>query len=178
MVSEFTGEIYRDMREQEKHRKIDPDYMDKLQNSDEVKDTSRAFLIEWLIDVHRKFRLVSETLYVTIFIIDQYLSIESVKKADLHLIGVTALLIATKYEEIYPPRLKELIQVSENKFTKEEILKLEQKILQTLQFEFNTPSAYRFLERFSQLSSVVGNDGQIFFFAQYILEISLMDFSL
>ena len=132
MVSEFTTEIYRDMREQEKHRKIDPNYMVKLQNSEEVKDTSRAFLIEWLIDVHRKFRLVSETLYVTIFIIDQYLSIESVKKADLHLIGVTALLIATKYEEIYPPRLKELIQVSENKFTKDEILKLEQKILQTL----------------------------------------------
>ena len=148
MVSEYAADIYRDMREQEKERKVDPNYMTKVQSGSEIKDTSRAFLIEWLIDVHRKFRLVSETLYVAVYIIDCYLSVESVKKSELHILGVTALLISTKYEEIYPPRLKELIQVSENKFTKEEILKLEQKVLQTLQFDFNSPSAYRFLERY------------------------------
>ena len=148
MVSEYAADIYSDMREQEKERKVDPNYMTKVQSGSEIKDTSRAFLIEWLIDVHRKFRLVSETLYVAVYIIDCYLSVESVKKSELHILGVTALLISTKYEEIYPPRLKELIQVSENKFTKEEILKLEQKVLQTLQFDFNSPSAYRFLERY------------------------------
>ena len=148
MVSEYAADIYRDMREQEKERKVDPNYMTKVQSGSEIKDTSRAFLIEWLIDVHRKFRLVSETLYVAVYIIDCYLSVESVKKSELHILGVTALLISTKYEEIYPPRLKELIQVSENKFTKDEILKLEQKVLQTLQFDFNSPSAYRFLERY------------------------------
>ena len=148
MVSEYAADIYSDMREQEKERKVDPNYMTKVQSGSEIKDTSRAFLIEWLIDVHRKFRLVSETLYVAVYIIDCYLSVESVKKSELHILGVTALLISTKYEEIYPPRLKELIQVSENKFTKDEILKLEQKVLQTLQFDFNSPSAYRFLERY------------------------------
>ena len=148
MVSEYAADIYRDMREQEKERKVDPNYMTKVQSGSEIKDTSRAFLIEWLIDVHRKFRLVSETLYVAVYIIDCYLSVESVKKSELHILGVTALLISTKYEEIYPPRLKELIQVSENKFTKDEILKLEQKVLQILQFDFNSPSAYRFLERY------------------------------
>ena len=148
MVSEYAADIYRDMREQEKERKVDPNYMTKVQSGSEIKDTSRAFLIEWLIDVHRKFRLVSETLYVAVYIIDCYLSVESVKKSELHILGVTALLISTKYEEIYPPRLKELIQVSENKFSKDEILKLEQKVLQILQFDFNSPSAYRFLERY------------------------------
>jgi len=52
------------------------DYLSKVQLPTEVKDTSRAFLVEWIIDVHRKFRLMPETLYVTVYLIDQYLSIQ------------------------------------------------------------------------------------------------------
>jgi len=107
----------------EKESTIDCDYISKVQT--EIKDTSRAFLIEWMIDVHRKFRLMPETLYVSVSIIDRYLSIQEIKKSQLHLLGVTALLIATKYEEIYPPELKDLINISENKFAKDEILKME-----------------------------------------------------
>ena len=58
--------------------KIDNDYLSKMQT--EIKDTSRAFLVEWIIDVHRKFRLMPETLYVTVSIIDRYLSLEQIKK--------------------------------------------------------------------------------------------------
>lgn len=54
------------------------------------------------------------------------------KKSQLHILGVTALLISTKYEEIYPPELKDLLTVSENKFTKKDVLELEQTILCTL----------------------------------------------
>ena len=95
------------MKVLEPQYKIDSDYLSKIQN--EIKDTSRAFLVEWIIDVHRKFRLMSETLYVTINIVDRYLSLKQIKKAELHLLGVTALLISTKYEEIYPPELKDLL---------------------------------------------------------------------
>jgi cyclin B len=49
---------------------------------------------------------------------------------------VTSLLIATKYEEIYPPELKDLLSVSENKFTKAEVLTMETKVLTTLDFNF------------------------------------------
>ncbi len=111
----------------------------------EVKDTSRGFLVEWIIDVHRKFRLQPETLYVTVSIIDRYLSKIAIKKSQLHLLGVAAILIATKYEEIYPPELKDLLNVSENKFTKEEVLRLESDILSTLEFDFFAPSLLRFL---------------------------------
>jgi len=96
----------------------------------------------------------------------------------LHILGVTSLLISTKYEEIYPPELKDLLTVSENKFTRAEVLKMEKEILVTLQFDLTSPSAYRFLERFRKLSSLVGNDDKVFFFAQYIQEISLLDASL
>ena len=151
---------------------VDCDYLSKIQN--EVKDTSRGFLVEWIIDVHRKFRLLPETLYVTVSTIDRYLSKVQIKKTQLHLLGVAALLIATKYEEIYPPELKDLLSVSENKFTKEEVLKLEFDILSTLEFNFFVPSILRFLQRYRKLSNTASDD-QIFFFAQYISEISLLD---
>jgi len=155
--------------------KIDNEYLSKVQS--EIKDTSRAFLVEWIIDVHRKFRLMPETLYVTVSIIDRYLSICEIKKAQLHLLGVTALLISTKYEEIYPPELKDLLSISENKFTKAEVLTMETEILTTLDFNFTLPSSLRFLERYRKLSNTASDD-QIFFFAQYLSEISLLDSSL
>jgi cyclin B len=55
--------------------------------------------------VNRKFRLLSETLYVTISIIDRFLSKVNIKKSQLHMLGVASILIASKYEEIYPPEL-------------------------------------------------------------------------
>ena len=66
------------MIEKEKYYAVDFEYLQKVQN--EVKDTSRGFLVEWIIDVHRKFRLQPETLYVTISIIDRYLARQCIKK--------------------------------------------------------------------------------------------------
>ena len=68
--------------------------------------------------MHRKFKLRPETLYVSQYIIDKFLSKQKIKNTQLHLLGVTTLLISTKYEEIYPPDLRDLLAVSENKFTK------------------------------------------------------------
>ena len=155
MVAEYASEIYKNMRKMETQLKVDADYLTKVQEATEVKDTSRAFLIEWIIDVHRKFRLRPETLYVTVFIVDRFLSLKRIKKNELHILGVTALLISTKYEEIYPPQLKELLNVSENKFNKAAVLKMELDILVCLQFDLTSPSPYRFLERFRKLSTIV-----------------------
>ena len=78
-----------------------------------------------MIDVHRKFKLVPEALYVTIHIIDQYMSKKKVLKSQLHLLGVATLLIAAEYEEIYPPELRDFIAVSENKFSTKMVLEME-----------------------------------------------------
>ena len=130
----------------------------------EIKDTSRAFLIEWVIDVHRKFRLQPETLYVCVHIIDQYMSRKLIHKSQLHLLGVTTILIAAKYEEIYPPKLGEFLQVSENKFSEQAVLKMEKEVLQALEFRITIPSALRFLQRYKRLSPVL-NDDEVFFYA-------------
>lgn len=78
-VSEFTHEIYQNMIRTEEQSMVDHQYLQKVQT--EIKDTSRAFLIEWIIDVHRKFRLLPEALYVTIYLIDQYMSRQKINKS-------------------------------------------------------------------------------------------------
>ena len=65
----------------------------------------RAILIDWLVEVHLKFKLVPETLYLTVNLIDRYLEKVEVMREKLQLIGVTAMLIASKYEEIYAPEV-------------------------------------------------------------------------
>lgn len=72
----------------------------------------------------------------------------------MQLVGIAALLITTKYEEIYPPLLKDFIYITQNAYKAEEILDMEKKILFALDFDLNLCSAYRFLERFSKLCKI------------------------
>ena len=74
------------------------------------------------------------------------------------MIGVTSILISTKYEEIYPPEMQDLLSVSENKFSKSDVLKMEFSMLKALDFDFTQPSIYRFLERFRKISAVNNDD--------------------
>jgi len=93
----------------------------------------RAFLVDWITELHYKFKMWPETLYVTIGLVDRYLAIVTdVTKNQLQLLGVTCLLIAGKYEEIYPPDLKTILKVINNHVSKEEVLKLEGRVLMTL----------------------------------------------
>ena len=62
-LSEFQQAGYESMRREEESCMFDCNYIQKVQP--ELRDTSRAFLLEWIIDVHRKFRLTPECLYVT-----------------------------------------------------------------------------------------------------------------
>jgi G2/mitotic-specific cyclin-B, other len=108
----------------------------------------RAILIDWLVEVHAKFRLVPETLYLGVNIIDRYLSEEKVDKKELQLVGITSLLLACKYEEIYPPEVKDCVYITDKAYTREQVLEMEAKIVKTLKFHLTVPTAYNFLIRF------------------------------
>ena len=69
----------------------------------------RAILVDWIIEVHLKFKLLPETLFITVNLIDRYLSIINIKRNNLQLVGVTAMFIASKYEEIYAPEVKDFV---------------------------------------------------------------------
>jgi G2/mitotic-specific cyclin-B, other len=78
----------------------------------------RSILVDWLIEVHLKFKLLPETLFITVSIIDRFLEKVRVQKSRLQLVGVTALFIASKYEEIYPPELKDFVYITDGAYKK------------------------------------------------------------
>ncbi len=113
----------------------------------------RAILIDWLIEVHLKFKLLPETLFLTVNIIDRYLEKEQVQRTKLQLVGVTSMLIASKYEEIYAPEVRDFVYITDKAYSKEEILKMEFKIITALDFNLTFASSYRFIERFCKVAN-------------------------
>jgi hypothetical protein len=133
----------------------------------------RAILIDWLIEVHLKFKLLPETLFLTINMIDRYLEKQAVQRTKLQLVGVTAMLIASKYEEIYAPEVKDFVYITDKAYTKEEILKMEYHMLTTLDFDMTVPSSFRFLERFAKIANA---DETLFNLACYLSELTLIEY--
>ena len=124
-----------------------------MRNQIHITERMRAYLVDWLAELHYKFKMWAETLYVAIRIMDGYLALNTeINKSELQCLGITALLIAGKYEEIYPPDLKTILRVVNQVVSKEEILRMEMKVLSALQFEVTFPSILRFVERFARLA--------------------------
>lgn len=76
----------------------------------EINENMRAILVDWLIEVHRKFELSPETFYLTISIIDRFLAVKTVPRRELQLVGMSAMLVASKYEEIWAPEVNYMSQ--------------------------------------------------------------------
>ena len=132
-------------------------------------------VIHWIISVCERFELLPETLYLTINIFDRYLEKKTLLKKNLQLIASTCLLIASKYEEIYAPEIRDLVYISKGLFNKDNIINIEYDILKCLNFNLLTVSPYIFLVRFFFIS---GNDNiKVFYLASYILNICLTDIS-
>ncbi|CDW78450.1 UNKNOWN [Stylonychia lemnae] len=167
--SEYAGHIHQYLLRLDKLEQVDANYMGR---QTEINDKMRAILVDWLIEVHLKFKLQKETLFITIKIIDRFLEKEIVTKSRLQLVGVTALLIASKYEEIYPPELKDFVFITDKAYTKEHLLAMEFNILSVLSFDITFPTANRFLERYIKL---LGNDHDIWSYAQFFIELALID---
>jgi len=116
-----------------------------MKKQGDINEKMRAILIDWLVDVHLKFNLVNETLFLTVNLIDRYLEQKEVSRQKLQLVGITSMFIASKYEEIYPPDLRDFVYVTDKAYTKKEILKMESDILKELNFNVTVSSPYLFL---------------------------------
>jgi transcription initiation factor TFIIIB Brf1 subunit/transcription initiation factor TFIIB len=132
----------------------------------------RGILVDWIIEVHLRFHLGPETLYLTVNLIDRYLEKTLIKRYRLQLVAVAALLIATKYEEIYPVPIKEFVIISDDTYTKEEIIKMERSILTTLEFNITIPSSYWFLQRFCKVAK---SQSKLMHLANYLIELTLIE---
>merc|ERR550539_2147137 len=137
----------------------------------------RAVLINWLAEVHLQFKLMQETLYLTVGIVDRYLAIEGhlIKKPKIQLVGVCAMLIACKYEEMYIPQVEDFVYISDEAYKAQEILSMERHILEALKYELGRPIAITFLRRNSKAGSV---DDIHHWLSKYILEACLVEYDL
>lgn len=136
----------------------------------EISSKMRAILVDWLVSVHKKFKLMPETLFLTVKIIDRFLSVQPVTRKNFQLVGVTALFIASKYEEIYPPELRDLILLTDKAYNKDQAVRMEREMLKALGFLVTFPSSWRFFERFSE-----GIPEDCKALGQYLLELCLVD---
>ncbi|KAG4305314.1 hypothetical protein PORY_001484 [Pneumocystis oryctolagi] len=169
MVSEYVEEIMSYMRELEVLTLPLPDYMDRQK---ELQWKMRGILVDWLIEVHAKFRLLPETLFLSVNIIDRFLSLRVCSLPKLQLVGITALFIAAKYEEVMCPSIQNFIYMADGGYTNEEILKAEQYVLQVLGYDMSYPNPMNFLRRVSKADNY---DIQTRTVAKYLIEISLLD---
>jgi len=117
-VTSYVQDMYEHFRTKEGSTSVRPVYMEDQQY---INERMRSILVDWLVEVHLKFKLVPETLYLTVNIIDRYLAKTEVTRPKLQLVGVTALLIASKYEEIYPPELRDLVYICDRAYSKNEV---------------------------------------------------------
>ena len=88
------------------------DYFAELQ--DDITESMRAILVDWLVSVHEKFRLRDETLFITVNMIDRFLTKRVISRRHLQLVGVACMFIASKYEEIHPPLVQDFELVADH----------------------------------------------------------------
>lgn len=171
-------DIYKHLRVAETKKRPSTDFVETIQKN--IDTSMRAVLIDWLVEVTEEYRLVPETLYLTVNYIDRYLSSKVINRRKMQLLGVACLLIASKYEEICPPQVEELCYISDNTYTKDEVLKMEASVLKYLKFEMTAPTTKCFLRRFLRAAQVCHEAPVLHleFLANYIAELSLLEYSL
>ncbi|NXA44925.1 CCNB1 protein, partial [Nothocercus julius] len=171
LCSDYVKDIYSYLRHLEEKQAVRPKYL----AGREITGNMRAILIDWLVQVQMKFRLLQETMYMTVAIIDRFLQDNTVSKKTLQLVGVTAMFIASKYEEMYPPEIGDFAFVTDHTYTKSQIRQMEMKILQALDFGLGRPLPLHFLRRASKIAEV---DLEQHTLAKYLMELSMVDYEM
>ncbi|KAK8216514.1 G2/mitotic-specific cyclin CYB1 [Phyllosticta capitalensis] len=169
MVSEYVCEIFDYLKELEIATMANPKYME---NQTELEWKMRGILVDWLLEVHTRFRLLPETLFLAVNIIDRFLSRKIVQLDRLQLVGVTAMFIASKYEEVLSPHVQNFRHVADDGFTEDEILSAERFVLAALDYDLSFPNPMNFLRRISKADNY---DIQTRTLGKYLLEISCLD---
>jgi G2/mitotic-specific cyclin 1/2 len=169
MAAEYVVEIFDYLRELEMETLPNPDYID---HQPDLEWKMRGILVDWLIEVHTRFRLLPETLFLAVNIIDRFLSAEVVALDRLQLVGVAAMFIASKYEEVLSPHVANFSHVADETFSDKEILDAERHILATLEYNMSYPNPMNFLRRISKADNY---DIQTRTLGKYLMEISLLD---
>ncbi|KFV81248.1 Cyclin-A2, partial [Struthio camelus australis] len=168
-VPDYVGDIHTYLREMEVKCKPKMGYMKK---QPDITNNMRAILVDWLVEVGEEYKLQNETLHLAVNYIDRFLSSMSVLRGKLQLVGTAAMLLASKFEEIYPPEVAEFVYITDDTYTKKQVLRMEHLILKVLSFDLAAPTINQFLTQYflhEQTSAKVES------LSMYLGELSLID---
>ncbi|BBH08095.1 Cyclin B2 [Prunus dulcis] len=171
-VVEYVEDLYAYYRRMEGFSCVPPNY---LEQQFDINEKMRAILIDWLIEVHDKFELLKETLFLTVNLIDRFLSKQTVVRKKLQLVGLVAMLLACKYEEVSVPVVGDLILISDKAYTRKEVLEMENLMLNTLQFNMSVPTPYVFMKRFLKAAQ---SDKKLELLSFFLIELSLVEYEM
>ncbi|KAK7200306.1 cyclin [Novymonas esmeraldas] len=143
-VAEYGSEILAHFLEVERVMYKERMYMER---QSEVTDRMRKILIDWMIDVIAEFKLHPETFFLAVDVIDRFLFFYSIPRTKLQLLGVTAVLIAAKHEEVWPPTVNDCVAVTANTYTAGEVVDMEFDVVTALRFKFTVPTTYPIASR-------------------------------
>ncbi|KAG2130495.1 cyclin-like protein [Suillus cothurnatus] len=172
MVSEYVVEIFKYMKLNELTTLPNPEYM---ASQKELAWSMRGILLDWLVQVHARFRLLPETLFLCVNIIDRFLSARVVSLAKLQLVGITCLFIASKVEEIVAPSVSHFLHCADSSYTESEILLAERYVLKTIDWNLSYPNPMHFLRRISKADDY---DVKSRTMGKYLLEVGTLEWRL
>lgn len=168
-LEEYADSILPYMLEKERRFMPDPFYMTNQAN---INSKMRSILVDWLVDVADEYNIKDETLFLTVNYIDRFLSKVSISRQEFQLLGTAALFVASKYEEIYPPEIGEFVYITDDSFTKQQILQMEKLIFTVLEFDVSVPTSNYFLEKYlSDLS--LGKE--VYCLSKYLCFLSMLE---
>uniref|UniRef100_A0A7C9AH39 Uncharacterized protein n=1 Tax=Opuntia streptacantha TaxID=393608 RepID=A0A7C9AH39_OPUST len=171
-VVEYIEEIYNFYKLTEEEYPL----FDYMPCQSHINKAMRMILVDWLVEVHTKFELLPETFYLTINLVDRYLSRKIVSRRELQLVGISSMLLACKYEEIWAPEVNDFICICANAYTKEQVLAMEKAILEKLEWNLTVATPYVFLVRF--IKATVPSDKKLENMAFYLAENGLMHYQI
>ncbi|KFQ99499.1 G2/mitotic-specific cyclin-B2, partial [Opisthocomus hoazin] len=171
LCSDYVKDIYEYLRELELQQSVRPRYLD----GKTINGRMRAILVDWLVEVHSRFQLLQETLYMCVAIMDRFLQSHPVPRESLQLVGVTALLLASKYEEMLSPDVGDFVYITDNAYTSDEVREMEITILKELNFNLGRPLPIHFLRRASKAGEA---DAKQHTLAKYLMELTLIDYDM
>lgn len=171
-VVDYVEDLYAYYKKMENCSCVSPGYM--AQQLD-INERMRAILIDWLIEVHHKFDLRDETLFLTVNLIDRFLAKQTVERKKLQLVGLVAMLLASKYEEVLVPVVDDLIFISDKAYSRKEVLQMEWLMLHTLQFTMSLPTAHVFMRRFLKAAQ---SDRKLELLSFYLIELCLVEYEM
>lgn len=145
---EYKDEILSYMRRLELENRPKSSYMKKQMD---ITSNMRSILIDWLVEVCEEYKLNVETLYLAVNYTDRFLSQMSVLRGKLQLVGTASMYIAAKYEEVAPPDITEFVYITDDTYTKKQVLRMEHLLLKVLDFKMSSPTANWFLSHFLRL---------------------------